>query len=237
MKEKIIASMATMPGRERSLKLVIDSIINQVDMLYIYANEIKEVYPFLNHPRIRVFLSDDHEGDLGDAGKFYNCHKYQGYHFTIDDDIIYPKDYVGKTIASIDQYCRQFIVSYHGRIFKKLPVYSYYHGHTESFGFFKELRKDTFAHIIGTGVMAYHTDTIRFNTDIFKAKNMADIWLSKYCEEMNISRIILKHPSDWIRQSHRINNDSTIYRKNHDKDSLQVEILNSVDWSLPPFVL
>lgn len=229
--------MATIPGRERSLKETVASLIGQVDKLYIYANNYKSVPDFLNQDKIKVFISDDWLGDLGDSGKFFNCHTYKGYHFTVDDDIIYPGDYVSKTIESIDKYERRYVLSYHGRIFNDLPVHNYYHCHTAAFSCFHQVDKDVFSHIIGTGVMAYHSDTILIKLSAFEVPNMADIWLSKYCQENNIPRVILNHPAGWIKQSGKEDKSKSIYFKNHAKCDKQTEILNSVAWSLPPFVL
>lgn len=49
--ENVTAGMATMPGREKALKETVDSIINQVDRLIIYLNDIQTVYSFLRHQK------------------------------------------------------------------------------------------------------------------------------------------------------------------------------------------
>lgn len=235
--DNVTATMATFPGREGALEEAVASIINQVDELHIYMNDI-DTYPFFSgNPKIKLYFSKDHRGDLGDAGKFYNSHLIKGYHFTVDDDIIYPADYVSTLIAAIEKNQRRAIISCHGRMFDKLPVQSYYKGHSAAYSCMHSMNNDVFAHVIGTGVLAYHTDTIQVNLDIFEYTNMADIWFSKYCNENNIPRIILAHRAKWIRTSKKYNKNGSIYVHQSINDSIQTEVTNSVKWDACPFVL
>lgn len=237
MKDKITASMATIPGREEALRETVASLIGQVDVLFIYANNYRYVPEFLNHAKIRVFLSSDYLGDLGDSGKFFNSHTIKGYHFTVDDDIIYPEDYVSKSIEAIEKHKRKFVISHHGRIFNELPVHNYYHCHTAAFSCFKSVAKDIFTHIIGTGVSVFHTNTLQISLEAFEAPNMADIWFSKFCQENNIPRLILKHPAGWIKQSTKVDKYKSIFHSSHDNCTRQTEVINSVAWSIPRIVL
>lgn len=236
---KITASMATFPGREVSLQETITSIIDQVDELRIYANNLHKkqlklhlVQMYLHHKKIKWYFSNDHLGDLGDAGKFYRVEEITGYHFTIDDDIIYPPDYTAIMINAIETYGRRCIISTHGRILPPGKIVSYYKNHSQQFSCLRSVPQDIQAHIIGTGVLAYHTDTIRIPFSIFKAANMADIWFSKYCNDKKIPRIIIKHPGGWIRESHNVDNLTTIYAHNVNDCSFQTEVCNSVEWKL-----
>ncbi len=232
--DKITASMATMPGRERSLQETVKSIINQVDELHIYMNDI-DTYPiFAENPKIKLFFSKNHHGDLGDAGKFYTADTIEGYHFTIDDDIIYPSNYVNTLIAAIEKHNRKLIVSCHGRIFSNLPVASYYKNHTQAFSCLRKVNEDVYAHVIGTGVLAYHTDTVKVNLAVFEYTNMADIWFSKHCNEHNIPRLIIAHAKGWIKVSDNYDESGSIYTHQSINDTVQTEVTNSVKWSNSP---
>jgi len=233
--DKITATMATFPGREKSLEETVASIIHQVDELHIYMNDI-DTYPFFSgNAKIKLYFSKDHMGDLGDAGKFYNCDQIKGYHFTIDDDIIYPPNYVATMIAAIEQYQRKAIVSCHGRMFDKLPVLSYYKGHSAAYSCLRNVNKDVFAHVIGTGVLAYHTDTIQLHLGIFEYTNMADIWFSKYCNDHQVPRVILQHRAKWITLSDKYDESGSIYSHQSINDSIQTEITNAIVWDACPF--
>ncbi len=228
--DKITASMATMPGREKSLEETVASIINQVDELHIYMNEIEHFPMFAHNPKIKILFSKDHHGDLGDAGKFFTSDKIAGYHFTIDDDIIYPSNYVNTLIAAIEKHDRKCVVSCHGRIFNKLPVASYYKNHTQAFSCLHNVLENVYAHVIGTGVLAYHTDTIKVNLSVFEYSNMADIWFSKHCNEHNVPRLIIAHKAAWIKLSKKYDETGSIFTHQSINDSIQTEITNSVTW-------
>lgn len=229
---KITASMATFQGREMCLEESVRSIIDQVDELRIYANNLHKKQIYLHHKKIKWYFSDDHLGDLGDAGKFYQVENIRGYHFTIDDDIIYPTDYVAEMINAIEKYQRRAVISLHGRILPNCKINSYYKNHVQQFSCLRSVAEDRQAHIIGTGVLAYHTDTIRVPFETFKAANMADIWFSKYCQEHKVPRIIVKHQGGWIRESVYLDQTGTIYSHNVNDCSFQTEIVNSVQWTV-----
>jgi hypothetical protein len=230
---KIVATMATMPGRESSLMSVVESIIHQVDELRIYANNLTKENIHLNHKKVKWFYSKDHLGDLGDVGKFYQCETIKGYHFTIDDDIIYPSDYVYAMIEAIERYNRKCVISTHGRIFPTGYIKSYYKGAMRQFSCLRSVSEDIYAHVIGTGVLAYHTDTLKIPFEIFEASNMADIWFSRYCQQHDIPRMIIKHQGGWIKDSESYDHYTSIYHYNVCDEQLQTRIVNTVKWTLP----
>lgn len=226
----VTASMAAIPSRTEALKEVVDSLLPQVDQLRVYLNEFTAVPKFLSHDKITVFRSQDHLGDLGDVGKFYRCEDINGYHFTVDDDIIYPKNYVDAMIASIEQYGRKYAISCHGRIFGKLPVTTYYRGHTEAFSYLLPLLRDRFVHVCGTGVLAYHTDTIRMKLADFPRSNMADIWFSKRANKLNVQILVIKHHKGWFKVSAKSDENYSIYTACNRKDEFQTKITNETPW-------
>lgn len=231
--DKIIAGMATFPGREDSLKEVIISIINQVDELRVYANNYSKPPIKFRHRKLKWFLGNAHQGDLGDAGKFYGAEQINGYHFTIDDDLIYPADYVATMIAAIERYERRVVVSLHGRSFPPGHIRSYYHGATGRYSCLRTLSNDVFVHVVGTGVLAYHTDTIRIPFEIFQATNMADVWFSVYCQEKKVPRLVVKHQVGWIKDSGKYDQFTSIYHKNVNDDAFQTNMVNTVVWTAP----
>ena len=101
--KKVTVSIATIPSRKEALKITIDSLINQVDKIYIYLNNYEEIPNYLTYnsyklktqglKKIEYFRSQNYK-DLGDVGKFHCVGIIKGYHFTCDDDIIYPDNYI-----------------------------------------------------------------------------------------------------------------------------------------------
>jgi glycosyltransferase involved in cell wall biosynthesis len=231
--DKITATMATMPGREESLKEVITSIIDQVDELRIYTNNLHQVPVNLHNKKIKWLFSKDHAGDIGDAGKFYSIDDIQGYHLTIDDDLIYPPDYVARLISAIEHYERRCTISLHGRSFPPGKISSYYRSATGCYSCLRSVARDVFVHVVGTGVLAYHTDTVRVPFETFQAANMADVWFSKYCQEKKVPRLVLKHAGGWVKDSPYYDQATSIYFNNCNDDTLQTQVMNSIVWTLP----
>jgi hypothetical protein len=231
--DHITAGLATFEGRETSLKETVASILPQVDELHVYVNELEHIPECLLDQKITVFRSQDLMGDLGDAGKFYTADEVKGYYFTIDDDLIYPFDYVQQMIGAIERYRRKAVVSLHGRVFMRQPLASYYTADARMFSCLRMVASDVSAHVIGTGVMAYHTDLLRFSVDECRYTNMGDIWFSKFCEERNIKRVILKHEAGWIRNSSKYDQDGSIFNNHIYDDRVQTRISNQVNWKFP----
>jgi len=234
--DRITASMATMPERMNACEQVVASILPQVNELQIYLNSFDFIPEFLKNEKIKLFKSHQHAGDIGDVGKFYDASRISGYHFTIDDDIIYPADYCSQMIACIEQYKRECIVTIHGRMFKTMPVDSYYHNNAEVYHCAKGQQKDFYIHIPGTGVMAYHTDTIRFNVDMFQTSNMADIWTAVAAQANGVPVLAMKHLTGWIKLA-KIDESRSIYSSCNKNDKVQTEIVNAVAWKLHKAVL
>jgi hypothetical protein len=228
--DTITASMATIPTRLQSLEEAAMSILPQVDELHIYLNDFNRVPSFLVHEKIKVFQSQKCLGDIGDAGKFYTSESVSGYHFTIDDDIVYPPDYVSKMIDAIKSYKRKAVITIHGRRFKAFPIKSYYHDISDSYKYDSQILRDEKLHIGGTGVMAYHTDTIRFTIQDFKMSNMSDIWVGIKCLQEGIPIICVSHKRLWVTLSKKVDKGYSIYATLNGKDQYQTKLINSVNW-------
>jgi hypothetical protein len=200
----ITAQLATIPGREESVKLTKQSLIKQVDNLYIRYNSPT------------------------DAMKFYSVETLSGYVLTCDDDLIYPPDYVQKMIEAVDRYNGEAIVSLHGRELRPGKISSYYSpsNRIQAFHCLKELTED---HVIqngaiGTGVMAWNADKIKIHYDWFKSPNMADIWLSVNARRLGIPLVVVKHPAEWLKVGY--DGEETIWHKHFNKDQKQTEVWN-----------
>lgn len=231
--ETVTFNLAAIQSRTESLHEVILSLLPQADAINVYLNEFKSVPEFLYHPKIQYYKSQDEAGDLGDAGKFYKVSTLQGYIFTVDDDLIYPRDYAETMIRNIERFKRRAVVTCHGRIFHSgRPVQSIYTDFAEVFGCVKYTH-EAFIHFPGTGVTAFHSDTCRPPLNIFKASNMADVWLALFCQKKKIPIFCIQHPAKWIRESQKHDRHYTIWNFCHADDSFQTEQINSIkNWKL-----
>jgi len=205
----IIASMATVPGREKICEKALCSIEQQVDSLYYWKSVI--------HNR------------MDDARKFY-CLIEDGYFFTIDDDIIYPPDYAEKMIAAIEKYDRKAVVTLHGKRVRP-PIESYYNGGAyKKYHCLGTVEGDHRVHIPGTGVMAYHSDTIRFSMDDFPEENMADIQAGIKCNALGVPVMVIEHAYNYL--TYQEPPDVTIWERyaRNEPDTIQTRLVNETKW-------
>lgn len=223
MSEKIIVNVASYK-RTESLIESLKSIIDQCDEINVALNDhyTQEIPDFLYHEKINLFLTDN---SIGDAFKFLNLNKSDGYYFSIDDDLIYPSTYVSDTIKRCKEFKNKKVVTYHGRNFSSFPISSYYRSATERYACLNKVNNDVKVQFGGTGVMCFHTSLFKIPLDYFKLPNMADVWIGKYCLENNIEIICLKHDEGYIKY---IKQKNTIYDIESKSDKNQTQIVNSI---------
>ena len=160
----VTASMASFPARRAMLEQTVASILPQVDFLNVYLNGYDDTPGFLRNPKIQVIHSREY-GDLRDNGKFFFLDSVPcGYHFTIDDDIVYPHDYVQKMVLKIEQYNRRGDC----RMPRRSLRHSVRRVHEGPRGFSLSsagLPSDRLVNLLGTGTTAYHIGAISLSRD------------------------------------------------------------------------
>lgn len=223
MSERIIVNVASYK-RTESLIRTLESIINQCDEINVALNDhyMEEVPDFLHHKKINLFFTDN---SIGDAFKYLNLEKVDGYYFSIDDDLIYPPTYVSDTIKRCKEFNNKKVVTYHGRNFSSFPISSYYRSASERYTCLTKVKNDVKVQFGGTGVMCFHTSLMKIPIDYFKNANMADVWVGKYCIENNIEIICLKHEEGYIKY---IPQKNTIYNEESKSDKVQTNLVNKL---------
>lgn len=229
--EWVTFHMATMPSRVVALFDTVNSILPQCDKLHIYLNNFEQVPAFLIHPKITTYMSQREMGDLGDVGKFYKTASQRGYIFTVDDKIIYPPDYVAQMIETIERTNRKAAVSNHGRNFHNRPSRSYYFDIQEQFSY-QNAYPLTFVHEVGTGVLAWHSDTLTAGLDWFPHTNMTDIYFSIECQKRAIPLIIHPHSKFWITLGTKHNEEYSIHHFLNRRDQFQTKVCNDFEWKI-----
>lgn len=221
--DKITAYMASFPSREESIVKAIESLIGQVDELVIATNGEMQIP---SYPNVKVFNIIDKFGDIGCAGKFIFAYDWNGYILTVDDDFVYPKDYVSKTIEAIEKYERKAVISWHGRICD-FPIQRYKGGHREFYQCTKKVEQDHEVNILGTGVMGFHSSTLIPNYDVMEMRyaNCSDILFSISLDMRDIKMIVPEHEAFWISP---IYNQIAISFQN--QEEFLVPLINSYNW-------
>ncbi|MFN3200019.1 MAG: glycosyltransferase [Bradymonadia bacterium] len=203
----VIASMAAIPRRAESLREVVRRLEGQVDHLNICLNGWDEAPEWLDRPWITVRLEDN---TLGDAGKMlwvedllseayyadrserllWKFRQGQGaYHLLVDDDIEYPQLYASVLAARIENYQRQAVLGFHGAVLHG-DVGSYYQDRTVRH-MTEASDADTPVHVLGTGVMAYHTSTLALRLEMFTQPNMADLFVALAARDQGVPMVAL----------------------------------------------
>ena len=224
-KKKIVCGIATIYDRKDTLRDTINSIIDQVDELHVYQNGYKSMFNFLKHDKIKVYSSVDTGVDMGDAGKFYTVEQHQDcYYLSIDDDIIYPSDYVLSIVEGIKKFNNDKVVSHHGRKFDEKSK-NYHTDYVDSVHFRVKLTKHKDIHFPGTGVMGFYTGKFKLKFSDFKLPNIADVIVGFECAKQNIECVCLPHDTNWLTDN--IDNETkTLFIRNKNNEDL-IEYFNS----------
>jgi glycosyltransferase involved in cell wall biosynthesis len=236
--DTVTVSMASFPPRRERMVRVVKRILPQIDRLNIYLNDYEEVPPELINEKITVVLGKDADGDLRDNGKFYFLDEVEpGFHFTIDDDIEYPRDYIQKMILKIEQYGRHALVGIHGVIFDQ-PVERFFLRRTV-YGFQRNQIRDAFVNLIGTGTLGYHTSVIKMKLSDFSESGMADVFIAVKAKQQGIPIICIQRPKGWLEEmtiETDSENNGTLWDEFRMADERQTELVqNEGGWDSPSY--
>lgn len=221
MSERRIINVASYK-RTDSLVKTLESLMDQCDEINVVLNDFEDEIPsILYNDKINLHFSDNSKGD---AFKFYRLMDSDGYFLTVDDDLVYPPNYVEYMIAKCKEYGNTKVITLHGRNFNIFPIASYYKGASERYSCLQHVAKNVSVQFGGTGVMCFHTDLIKLPISYFKYPNMADIWMGKHCYENKIDILCVRHESGYINY---IPQKTTIYDVESRNDVLQTLVANS----------
>jgi len=202
--EKKIAFIASVKEREQQLKIVINSIYDQVDLIHLVLNWYQEIpdwikekgkiFPHLNpqntnaHDSIWIYLEAENAvGRIEHTGRYY---------FTMDDDLLYPQNYIDKLIACIEKNERRAVITVHGSIIKRL--FKNYFQSRRTFGFSDALDEDIVVSTAGVGTTAFHSSTIKPTLQNFPFPFARDLWASILCAKHKVPIVTIQRPYGWI---------------------------------------
>jgi glycosyltransferase involved in cell wall biosynthesis len=194
--QRCIGAMATFPPRHESLKATIASILPQLDQLILYLNAYDDIPEVARHPKIRVICGDKALGDLRDNGKFFDLPQDDNtYIFTLDDDLLYPPDYVARMIHFIEVLGRSSVVGVHGVIFPKenftqLSQRETFHFSRGCLGHFVDL--------LGTGTVAWHSSTLKLSLSDFGTKGVCDLWFAVAAAKNMVPLFCIPRERGWV---------------------------------------
>jgi hypothetical protein len=219
-----VGGMATMPTRRQTLRKVLEAVLPQLDRLYIYLDKHEAVPTDLAaEPKI-VPLLPSANGMLGGGGKFLGLelHAEPCFYFSLDDDILYPANYVEVLVRALERHRRRAAVGFHAAWFK--PPHQSYIRDRVRLHFSRALSFDCHADEIGTGTMALYSGNFRFDPRAWRDHGMTDLNAAIEAVKQEIPRIAIRRPQDLLRPIEE-NQDDSIYARLARDDSRETAIM------------
>lgn len=238
LEEKVFASVCCIPERVESFKVVVDRILPQVDHLYVYLDKFSEVPDYLkNNRKITAVLAKNYKTDYRDNAKFIHFNKIKKeqksfYYFTIDDDILYPYDYVRSMIDRLRDYENKVVVGIHGVMYEEIPKkyfrrrFVYHFQETQ-------LYSPLLVNNLGTGTVAFHSKIFNaISPDTWKTGGMVDILFSKECRKNNIAMVCIDRHSNWLMETEESIGSPNLFNEYKAKNK-ELKILDELSTMLP----
>jgi hypothetical protein len=202
--DAICASIATHPPRLDMLKESVDSLAPQVDHLFIYLNNYRQVPDFLvaHEHRSKIHYILDTSSTFRAAAKFFWLAKHRCYWLLCDDDIIYPPDYARTLVTKLQGSRQPCVLGVHGLLFHQ-TITHYYKSIRKMLLFEQKLEQDTPVHMLGTGTLAMHSSLFTDDelTHLLSHPIENDEMFAILCREKAIPQIAIKRAAGWLRSN------------------------------------
>ena len=214
----ITCHIPSVPNRALSLQKTVNSIIGQVDKLYISLNGYEKIPNWIISNKIHAEILDN---SLTDGAKWLHCWDESAICVHLDDDLIVPQDFVRHMLDGYLAYGGA--VSLHGKIYGNRPITHYKRNFTLNYRCLGTVHNDVPGiDVIGTGCMLFDNEQVKKDDSLFEYKNMADVLFSRLCHQQNIPMTVLAHKAGWLMYMPQ---EVTIWRTTPD-DSIQTRLIN-----------
>lgn len=195
MSSKVAIGIAAVPERSENLGRVVKRLLPQCDRLTITLNGWGEREPDI--PTNKKIVLRVKDTNIGSQVKFACCYDWDGYCLSVDDDILYPPDYVKRMTECLDKFGRKAIVGVHGSIANPDPIH----------GFMRRRKIIHFRAVVGTvtpvlfvgaGTACFHTDHFRIYPEECEVPNISDTYLM--CLSAPMPHYIIDRGKAWLKQ-------------------------------------
>lgn len=236
---EIHVGMATYPGGFESLPKCVENLLKnqskKLTSLTIHVNGELEPPELIKDDRLTVLTGVQ---DITDIGKFNAVDGKQGYILTVDDDILYPHDYIERMVEEVDRYQRKRLIGVHGSclpIGPPLTRWYQYANFRRSCVFPQEFTLNYPVNIIGTGTLAFHTNKINIPWKDFDHDKMVDLHLASWAQNNEIQMVLVSRIRNWLTEISDPDSDRIWQTANVDTE-LQWQMLEviqrSANWRL-----
>ena len=216
-----VAKMATFPGRADIAPKAFESIHKQVDLVTVYCNGYEKIPEFLvRKPNVQTIFGKD----LGDGGKIFGS--LGDYTFLVDDDIIYPPDYVARMIEEIDKDPTK-VYGCHAAIMKN-PVKNYFKDR-EVLHFRSPLSLSRRVNVLGTGTVAFKSGAVYPAQIKPEHPNMLDCYFAEHCQRNQIGMVSIQRPNNWLKS---LPTETSLWQQRGNGE-LQTQVMQKIPhWSV-----
>jgi hypothetical protein len=191
------ALIASVKEREKSLKIVLKRIYDQVDVIHLVLNFYESVPEWLKDKQKVVCHLNTENRHAHDS--IWSWVPESGYVFCMDDDLMYPQDFCEKLIEALRRHEHKVVCTAHGSNLV-LPAGDYTDC-KQTWGFSDRLERDIFNDLCGVGVCGFHVLTFedcQLGLNLFKIPFMRDLYFSLHCAKNNVPIVNIARPSQWI---------------------------------------
>lgn len=223
---RLIAGMATMPSRLDTMPQALASILPQVDHLYLYLDSFHAV-PDIEDEKVSILRSQDH-GSLHAEGKLIGlqwCKKGDAY-LTVDDDILYPGDYVRSLNQLYRRHSGRAAVGSHGS-YGLFPRMSSYREQRKVISRWRGVETARRVDVLGTDGALFDPSRLTIRPHTWPEANMVDLYFAIECSIRGTERWICARKKDWIKPLGRRQADS-IYVQLLKDDTRQTKLAKSL---------
>jgi hypothetical protein len=192
MDDQIIVTLATIPSRIDGCTRAVNTLAPQCDQMLVWLNGLSQPVACSQHANVTYHGSPE---NIGPRGKFWFHDRMPGYHIVVDDDLIYPDNYVYQMTQHIEKLQRKMIIGLHGKLFlyRKPPEPM-----TFKFYRFNDVVSDYQpVHMLGTGVMAYHSSAFHIGMQDLQAGKIDD-QVAILAQQQQTPMVVVPHAHDWV---------------------------------------
>ena len=229
MDDQIIVSVASIPSRCVGLIRVIETLSPQCTQMMVYLNgyRLPDQLPVLpRRENVHYHISLVNEGP---RGKFLFADRMPGYRIVCDDDLFYPHDYVYTMIQHITKLQRKAIVGLHGKLllYRKPPepmTYKFYRYNDTVTDYCP-------VHMLGTGVMAYHTSAFNVGFNCLE-KGKIDDQVAIMAQDQQVPMVVVPHDKDWVKMDPVLSETDALHQDMFLKRETSNRIHDHGSWKL-----
>ena len=193
-----VATIATMPSRAPGFQKVLAAIRPQVDHVFVYLDGYDAPPGFLHGmDGVSVQRAED-LGDLHASSRMLCLQRLPSpaVVVVVDDDILYPPDYVDTLAGMLHHMEGRAIVGVHGRIF--LPPHESYVRDAMVLHFNNGLEKPCHVHELGVGTCAFVSSALDVDPRQWDRYDMNDITIALEAQRRGLARVAVARAADWL---------------------------------------